>query len=676
MIQYAWLIPVFPFVASVLIFFVFRFWKQFSGYVAVAGILASFLLALPVFGEALGGAHIEKTFNWLPLAGENHALEIGFMVDPLTAVMLVVVTTVSLLVIFYSQGYMSGEHGLDPGYSRYFAFITLFCTAMLGLVLANNLLVIYMFWEGVGLGSYLLIGFWYQKRAVKEKRQTIVRNGHVEFAEGPEMSPAIASKKAFVVTRFGDFGFLAGILMLWNQAGTLEFTKIEEMIAHNQFSPEFMSIVGILIFCGAVGKSAQFPLHVWLPDAMEGPTPVSALIHAATMVAAGVYLVARAFPIFEAGPAAMTTVMVIGTITAILAASMGLVANDIKRVMAFSTVSQLGYMMLALGVGARGAAIFHLFNHAFFKALLFLTAGAVIHAMHNVFPKEEDEWKRQDVRFLGGLGKYLPITKWTMLIAGLSLAGFPFITSGFWSKDEILAMAWDHNQLVFWVGLITAFMTAFYMFRAWFLTFTGQPRWAGVAGGSDRDSHDSHDAHGHHAPSLPKESPWVMTAPLVILAVPAILSGFWGSPLWGGMNFASFLEGKPEAVEVNAIVMALSIIAGLGGIGLAYAVYYNHSISPERLSSYFGPMYNVLINKWWFDELYNGVIVKYGVLGTAKLMLLFDTYVVDATVNGVGQVTRAAGGVLRQVQTGKLQNYAWAMYAGALVIALAAIFGR
>ncbi|HEX9016258.1 MAG TPA: NADH-quinone oxidoreductase subunit L [Chloroflexota bacterium] len=678
MIEYAWLIPVFPFAAFVLIFFAFRFWKGFSGYVAVAGILASFLLALPVFGEALAGKTIERTINWLPLAGGNHALEIGFMVDPLTAIMLVVVTTVSLLVIFYSQGYMHG----DGGYSRYFAFISLFCMSMLGLVLANNLLVVYMFWEGVGLGSYLLIGFWFQKRAVREKRQTIVKDSRVEYAEGPEMSPAIASKKAFIVTRFGDFGFLVGILLLFSQAGTLEFSKIEEMIAHNQFSPEFMSLVGILIFCGAVGKSAQFPLHVWLPDAMEGPTPVSALIHAATMVAAGVYLVARTFPIFEAGPAAMTTVMVIGTITAILAASMGLVANDIKRVMAFSTVSQLGYMMLALGVGARGPAIFHLFNHAFFKALLFLTAGSVIHAMHNAFPREEDEWKRQDVRFLGGLGKYMPVTKWAMLIAGLSLAGFPLI-SGFWSKDEILAMAFERNQIVFWIGLFTAFLTAFYMFRAWFLTFTGEPRWLTASGGSGdgetggHDSHQSsHDGHDHHGPSLPHESPWVMAAPLVILMVPSLLSGFWGSPFWPGLNVGSFLEGKHEAVEVNGIVMALSIVAGLGGIALAWVMYYRRSLSPEKVAGWFGPMYTVLINKWWIDEFYNGVIVKYLVLGTARLMLLFDTYVVDATVNGVGSATRSAGGLLRQVQTGKLQNYGWAMYAGALVIALAAILGR
>ncbi len=667
MIEYAWLIPVFPFAAFVLISFVFRPWKQFSGYVAVLGILASFLLAVPVFQQVLGGAHIEKAFTWLPLAGSTNGLEIGFIVDPLTAVMLIVVTSVSLLVIFYSQGYMHG----DPGYSRYFAFISLFCVSMLGLVLANNLLVLYMFWEGVGLCSYLLIGFWYQKP-----------------------SAAAAAKKAFIVTRFGDFGLLTGILLLFTRAGTLDFTKIEEMIAAGRFDAGFMSLVGILIFCGAVGKSAQFPLHVWLPDAMEGPTPVSALIHAATMVAAGVYLVARTFPIFEAGPTAMTVVMIVGTITVILAASMALVANDIKRVMAYSTVSQLGYMMLALGVGAQAAAMFHLFDHAFFKALLFLTAGSVIHGMHNVFPKDEDESKRQDLRFMGGLGKYMPVTKWTMLIAGASLSGFPLITSGFWSKDEILAAAFARGEYLVWaVGLFTAFLTAFYMFRAWFLAFWGEPRWEmgragdGVSGGDA--AHAVHNAHstqhselrtqnGHgHGHGTPHESPWVMAAPLVILAIPSILSGFWGSPLAPGGGFTGFLEGGAVGAEpMNFTVMGLSIVAALGGIYLAWLMYGAKTLSPEKVSSYFGPMYTVLINKWWFDEVYNGVIVNYGVLGTASLLKLFDTIVIDGTVNGIGKVTRSAGAVVRQVQTGRLQNYAWAMYAGAVVIALAAIAGQ
>jgi len=670
MIEYAWLIPVFPFAAFVLISFVFRPWKQFSGYVAVAGILASFLLAVPVFQQVLGGAHFEKALTWLPLAalpgggGEAPALQVGFLVDPLTAIMLIVVTAVSFVVILYSQGYMHG----DPGYSRYFAFISLFCVSMLGLVLANNLLVLYMFWEGVGLCSYLLIGFWYQKP-----------------------SAAAAAKKAFIVTRLGDFGFLIGILLLFSRAGTLDFTKIEGMIAHGQFDAGFMSLVGILIFCGAVGKSAQFPLHVWLPDAMEGPTPVSALIHAATMVAAGVYLVARTFPIFEAGPTALTVVMVIGTITVILAASMALVSNDIKRVMAFSTVSQLGYMMLALGVGAQGAAMFHLFNHAFFKALLFLTAGSVIHALHQL--DEIEPGRSQDLRYMGGLFKHMKITAITMLIAALSLSGFPLITSGFWSKDEILAAAFAKGEYLVWaIGLFTAFLTAFYMFRAWFLAFWGEPRWdagrvgdgeSGRIGASELRTQNSEPArspvhtpqrsHGHgiHV----HESPWVMTIPLMALAVPSILSGFWGSPLAGSGGFVGFLEGS-EAEPLNLTVMGLSIVAALGGIYLAWLMYGAKTLSPQKISAAFGPMYNILYHKYWFDELYNGVIVQYGVLGTAALMKLFDTIVIDGAVNGVGKVTRSAGAVLRQVQTGRLQNYGWAMYAGAVVIALAAIAGQ
>ncbi len=628
MMQLAWLIPVFPLAAFAVISFATRPWKQFSGYVAVAGILASFLLALSVFGEALAGAHLEQQFNWLPLADANRALQIGFQVDPLTAIMLMVVTSVASLVIVYSQGYMHG----DPGYSRYFAFISLFSMSMLGLVLANSLLVLYIFWELVGLCSYLLIGFWYQK---------------------PEA--AAAAKKAFVVTRFGDFGLLIGILLLWSRAGTLEFTQLEHMIAAGQFDPGFMSLVGILLFCGAVGKSAQFPLHVWLPDAMEGPTPVSALIHAATMVAAGVYLVARTFPIFEAGPAAMTVVMGIGAFTAIFAASMALVSNDIKRVMAYSTVSQLGYMMLALGVGARGAAMFHLMNHAFFKALLFLAAGSVIHALGS-----------QDLRFMGGLGSRMKITSTTMLIAALSLSGFPLITSGFWSKDEILAAAFDHGQyLVYGVALFTAFLTAFYMFRAWFLAFWGRPRWQ-LAGAS----HDGHD-HGQ-GQGGPHESPWVMTIPLILLAIPSVLSGFWGSPLMGN-GFASFFEGgHAEAEPLNLLVMGSSVVVALGGIGLAWLMYGEHSLAPERISAAFGPGYQLLYHRYWIDELYNG-IVQYVVLGVAKLLRLFDVTVVDGAVNGVATVTRAAGRSLRQLQTGRLQNYGWAMYAGAVVIALATL---
>ena len=641
MMQWAWLIPVFPLAAFLVISFATRPWKRFSGYVAVGGILASFLLAVSVFGEALGGAHLEQQFNWLPLAdAANRALQIGFQVDPLTAIMLIVVTAVASLVIIYSQGYMHG----DPGYSRYFAFISLFTMSMLGLVLANSLLVLYIFWELVGLCSYLLIGFWYQK---------------------PEA--AAAAKKAFIVTRFGDFGLLIGILLLWSRAGTLQFTQLEHMIAAGQFDPAFLSLVGILLFSGAVGKSAQFPLHVWLPDAMEGPTPVSALIHAATMVAAGVYLVARAFPIFEAGPAAMTVVMATGTITAIFAASMALVANDIKRVMAYSTVSQLGYMMLALGVGAPAAAMFHLMNHAFFKALLFLTAGSVIHALGS-----------QDLRFMGGLWSRTKITAITMAIAALSLSGI-FPLSGFWSKDEILAAAFDHGQyLVYGVGLFTAFLTAFYMFRAWFLAFWGQPRWETRTENSGLRTEDAvHGSHGSvHSPHHSvHESPWVMTIPLILLAIPSILSGFWGSPLMGN-GFATFFEGgHVEAEPMNLMVMGVSTVVALAGIYLAWLMYGAKSLAPEKVSAAFGPVYQVLYHKYWIDELYNG-IVRIVVLGLAKLLWLFDVRVVDGAVNGVATLTRATGRTLRQVQTGRLQNYGWAMYAGAVVIALATLVAQ
>jgi NADH-quinone oxidoreductase subunit L len=649
MTELAWLIPVLPLAAFLIISFITRPWKQLSGYVAVVGSFAAFLLSLPIINEVMArgqGRELfvwENSFTWLPLPDGN-ALQLGILIDPLAAVMLLVVTSVSFLVMFYSQGYMHG----DPGYSRYFAFISLFAMSMLGVVLANNLLTVFIFWELVGLSSFLLIGFWYQK---------------------PEA--AAAAKKAFLVTRLADFGLLTGILLIWSRAGTLEFTALEAMVAAGQFDAGFLSLVGILIFCGAAGKSAQFPFHVWLPDAMEGPTPVSALIHAATMVAAGVYLVARTFFIFEAAPLAMTVVLVIGTFTAIFAASMALVNNDIKRVMAYSTLSQLGYMMLALGAGAKGPAMFHLMNHAFFKAMLFLAAGSVIHSLGT-----------QDLRFMGGLRRYMPITSATMLIGALSLAGFPFITSGFWSKDEILVAAYEHGYyLVFGVGLLTAFLTAFYMFRAWFLAFWGEPRWQ-IAGGSghgghdSHGSHDSHGGHGGHGGGKPHESPWVMTVPLIVLAVPSVISGFWGSPLTGNA-FGAFLEGY-GGIHIQPVVIVGSVVAAVGGIYLAWLMYGAKSLSPERVAAAFGPIYTILYNKYWVDEAYNW-FVRVGVLGLANAMRVFDTYVIDGAVNGVATVTRYTGATVRQLQTGRLQNYGWAMYAGALVIALVVLadqFGR
>jgi NADH-quinone oxidoreductase subunit L len=537
---------------------------------------------------------------------------------------------------------------------------------MLGLVLANNLLVIYMFWEGVGLGSYLLIGFWYNRR--HQTGSFINRAGR----EVPIISgPAPAAMKAFVTTRLGDFGFLLGILWLWWHADTLEFTRLIEMAESGALTSGILSVGCILLFIGAVGKSAQFPLHVWLPDAMEGPTPVSALIHAATMVAAGVYLVGRTFPLFEHAPAAMLTVAFIGGFTAIFAASMGLVSTDIKRVMAFSTVSQLGYMMLAMGAYNVAAGSFHLFTHAFFKALLFLTAGSVIYALHragaphvgyvtNADGSRAQVVPAQDLRTMGGLFSRMPITAWTMIIAALSLAGIPPL-SGFWSKDEVLLYTMKAAQSyggIYWVllgfALITVFMTAFYMFRVIFLTF----------GGTWRGSMDV---------QYVRESPLTMTLPLLILAVPSILVGLWGAPQLGN-GFGQFLEGEAfHGTEMNYGLAALGTVLALGGIGLAWAMYSARMISPVALANRFRPIYVMLFNRYWFDELYAWILDRF-VVSVAMGMSWFDRNVVDGVVNGVGKGTTVAGDWLRGLQTGRIPSYALAVAGGLVIIAFWAVF--
>jgi NADH-quinone oxidoreductase subunit L len=538
---------------------------------------------------------------------------------------------------------------------------------MLGLVLANNLLVMYMFWEGVGLGSYLLIGFWYNR--IHQTGSSITNGREVPIISGP----AEAAKKAFVTTRFGDFGFLLGILFLWWQAGTLEFTKLIEMAEHGELTSTVLTIAALLLFMGAVGKSAQFPLHVWLPDAMEGPTPVSALIHAATMVAAGVYLVARAFPLFEHSAGAMLTVAFIGGFTAIFAASMGLVSTDIKRVMAFSTVSQLGYMMLALGSYAEGAGAFHLFTHAFFKALLFLTAGSVIYALHRAGAPHagsvDTQFGRaqivpaQDLRAMGGLFRRMPITAWTMIIAALSLAGIPPM-AGFWSKDEILVATYTAAQTtgnpLYWVllafAIITVFLTAFYMFRVVFLTF----------GGTYRGAAD---------PQYIREAPLTMTLPLLILAVPSVVVGLWGAPMLGN-GFARFLEG-PEAhpAELNVVLAGLGIGLALLGIMLAWAMYSAGSISPVAMTARFRPIYVMLFNRYWIDELYCWLMDKF-IIAVAFGLAWFDANVVDGVVNGVGRGTTMAGDWLRGLQTGRIPSYALAVAGGLAIIAFWAIFFR
>jgi NADH-quinone oxidoreductase subunit L len=497
---------------------------------------------------------------------------------------------------------------------------------MLGVVLADSLLLIFVFWELVGLCSYLLIGFWFHRPAA-----------------------ANAAKKAFIVTRLGDFGFLAAILALFYSTGTFDIAELHTLAITGALAGTTLTWAAIGIFAGAAGKSAQFPLHVWLPDAMEGPTPVSALIHAATMVAAGVFLVARTFPLFEHSAAALTTVAVIGGFTAIFAASMGLVMNDIKRVMAYSTVSQLGYMMLGLGTGGVAVGIFHLFNHAFFKALLFLGSGSVNHATGTF-----------DMRLMGGLRKVMPWTYATFVIASLSLAGI-WPLAGFWSKDEILATSLESQPLLFALALITVFMTAFYMFRAVFMTFGGEYR-GGVA-----------DAHGH-GHGKPHESPPVMVVPMVVLAVLAVVSGLWNvtghfGAFMGHGETHSFTEGF-FGILTHALPWVSLLMAGLG-ILLAYAIYSARWLSAESIGRLFSPLYKLFYRKYFMDELYEGVFVRKSLLGGLfGAFQFFDNNAVDGAVNGVANTTIAAGRAIRHAQTGQLQLYGLFIGIGVLAIVL------
>ena len=708
----AWLIPVLPFAAFAIVGLFLQRKHEPSAWLVILATAGSCVISWLIFFQVLGGAADhhhpwQSSFPWLALS-TTVVLPFGIMIDPLAAMMLVVVTSVALLVQIYSRGYLwepEVEHGhgdghgeshgadahgghadahheppahagpppplvRDPSYGRFFAYLGLFTAAMLGLVLSNNLLVMYMFWEGVGLGSYLLIGFWYNR--IHQTGSSIVDGREVPILSGP----AEAAKKAFVTTRFGDFGFLLGILWLWWHADTLEFTKLIELanpatVGH--LSESVLAVGCLLLFMGAVGKSAQFPLHVWLPDAMEGPTPVSALIHAATMVAAGVYMVGRTFPLFEHAPAAMLTVAFIGGLTAIFAASMGLVATDIKRVMAFSTVSQLGYMMLAMGAYNEAAGAFHLFTHAFFKALLFLTAGSVIFALHRAGAAHvgyaDTQFGRaqlvpaQDMRVMGGLRTRMPITFITMFVAALSLAGI-FPLAGFWSKDEILLYTMKAAQtygsiywLLFGFALITVFLTAFYTFRLIFLTFFGT--WRGTPG----------------MDQYVRESPPTMTIPLLVLAVPTVLVGLWGAPQLGN-GFAQFLEGSDfHGSAMDYTVAAIGTILALAGIFLAYLVYYKRAISAAALTMRFKPIYVMLFNRYWIDELYCWLMDKF-IIAVSYGMSWFDRSVVDGVVNGVGKGTTVAGDWLRGLQTGRIPSYALAVAGGLVIIAFWAVFFR
>jgi NADH-quinone oxidoreductase subunit L len=634
-----WLIFLMPVLSLVIIALILRpFFKghpKVCGYVTIGAIGISFIISVWMLFAVMGSPHhlLEvPDFEWMIVGDLN--IRIGLLIDSLTAVMAVVVTLVSLMVQIYSQGYMHG----DPGYHRYFAFMSLFTACMLGLVLMDNIFAMFFFWEGVGLGSYLLIGFWFHKP-----------------------SAANAAKKAFIVTRLGDFGFLAAILVIFAQTGTFNTTELYTLVATGALAGTTLTWVAIGIFAGAVGKSAQFPLHVWLPDAMEGPTPVSALIHAATMVAAGVFLVARFFPLFEHSEVAITLVAVIGAFTAIFAASIGLVMTDIKRVLAYSTISQLGYMMLGLGLGGVAVGIFHLFTHAFFKSLLFLGAGSVNHGT-NTF----------DMRLMGGLRKHMPWTFATFLIGAISIAGI-WPLAGFWSKDEIIVSA-QAMPVLFALAMITVFMTAFYMFRAVFMTFMGEYRGGAPA---EEGAHDSHAGHGPH------ESGWVMVIPMVILAILAVCAGWWN--VTGGFNafmghaahgeqagfFASFFGILSRPLPL------ISLIVAILGIFLAYAMYIKKWISAEKVGKIFRPLYILFSRKYYMDELYENVIVgKVLYSGIFRACAWFDSHVIDGLVNGLARGTGTASTTMRKAETGQLQLYGLTIIIGVIaIIVCLLIFG-
>jgi NADH-quinone oxidoreductase subunit L len=668
MINFAWLIPLFPTVAALINGLFGRKYMRhhYSDYIATGAVMTSFLISLIVFFEVVAGARLNTDY-WDWIVSGDFQVSFGFMIDPLTAIMLVVVTGISSLIHLYSIGYMHD----DEGYYRFFTYLSMFTVSMLILVMGNNYLLMFLGWEGVGLCSYLLIGFWFEKKSAGD-----------------------ASKKAFVTNRVGDLGFVLGLFLLFTQLGTLDYVKAFELAHEGRLSVEAATAITLLLFIGATAKSAQIPLYTWLPDAMEGPTPVSALIHAATMVTAGVYMVARSHAIYHLAPFTMEVVAVVGAVTALFAATIATAQNDIKRVVAYSTVSHLGYMFMGLGLGAYTAGIYHLFTHAFFKACLFLGAGSVIHALSG----------EQDIRKMGGLFPLIKVTSVTFLIAALANAGiFPF--AGFFSKDEILWAAFSGGHYFLWaIGATAAFCSSFYMFRLFFLTFTGESRV------------DEHVAHHIH------ESPKVMTVPLVILAFLATTVGALAVPPGAGFihnflepvfgahevelkgvvaeffhKFEALVTGEPTAHGhlLEYFMMLVSLFIAISGIGISYLMYYKkvEALNPDVLSQRFRLVYQAFLNKYWVDELYDflfvnptkkagqrlwdfdGKVVDGAVNGTSWIALIkaeitnfTDKYVVDGTVNGIALFVDLKSRVLRRMQTGDVQNYALVMLLGVVFV--------
>jgi NADH-quinone oxidoreductase subunit L len=597
-----------------------RYLRDRAHLVGVATVTVSWVVSLYVIYRTF--THQEEPFLWDAftwIKAGSFTVTWGFLVDDLTAIMLVVVGTIGMVVHYYSIGYMKG----DEGYYRFFAYLNLFMFMMFTLILADNYLLVFLGWEGVGLCSYLLIAFWFRKKSASQ-----------------------AGKKAFLVNRVGDWGFTLGMLAIFFTFGSLQFPEVFSKVG--EANGGIVTWICLLLFIGAVGKSAQFPLHVWLPDAMEGPTPVSALIHAATMVNAGVYMVARSYPLFIHSHTAMLVVMGVGTFTAVYAASIAITQQDIKRVIAYSTVSSLGFMFMALGAGAWVAGLFYLFVHGFFKGLLFLGSGSVIHAMSG----------EQDMRKMGGLRKKMPVTFWTMMVGALANAGlFPF--AGFWAKDEILGVDFTEGYYVVWaIGIVTAFLTAVFMFRLMFLTFWGKNR------SSEEVQHHIH------------ESPKVMTVPLIILAIPAAVAGLVvGIPPEGGW-IHGFLEPVFFEVEAEAfawfgtggLLMVLSLLVVIAGIALAWGMYVRDARLPTELAERVPWAYRASFNKFYMDQLYEISVIRPVIDGANWLWVFFDVKVIDGAVNGLAKVWGLFGAALRPLQTGRAQNYAMGIFAGLFVL--------
>jgi NADH-quinone oxidoreductase subunit L len=621
-----WLIPALPF-AGFLLAIIFGNARRLVTLAAPAAVGVAFAVALAAVLTLLrapaGARLVDDVYPWI-VAGPFRA-DVAFRIDALSAVMVLIVTGVGFLIHVYSVGYMAHDESLP----RFFAYLNLFMFAMLLLVLADNLVVLFVGWEGVGLCSYLLIGFWYEKD-----------------------ENAAAGKKAFVVNRIGDMGFVLGLLLLaWSTAAngalSLDIAHVEEHV--HALAPATATAVALLLLVGAAGKSAQLPLYVWLPDAMAGPTPVSALIHAATMVTAGIYMIARLHVVFVASPFALEVVAIVGAATALFAATIALVQTDVKKVLAYSTVSQLGFMVLALGVGAFASAIFHVMTHAFFKALLFLGAGSVIHGMSG----------EQDVSQMGGLRQKMPVTWWTFLVGTLAIAGAPGF-AGFFSKDEILAHAWGTGHYALWaVGAFTAALTAFYMFRLLFLTFFGELRAAPEV--------------AHHV----HESPPVMTVPLVILAALSIVGGWVGLPegwLWGPAfgRFLAPVTGHPDLGEhgagVETALMLVTTLLAVGGATLAYVFYVRMPGLPQILAWRLKPAYELLVGKYWIDEFYDALVVRPYVALSNFLWRIVDQTMIDGAVNGVATAVVVNGQLWRYVQDGNVQHYALVFLGGAIAL--------